>query len=292
LELSEDGDTTIAGINSANSVLINSSGNLSNSNDTQLAVADSAAFFGWTIALGDQSGDQMNFGRLTVNSPGRVDVFEDSSTLLSGLSNVDLLRLDSLGDISNGSMAALNVTRVANFSGVDISVGLSDFDEFNANAVIVLASGDAAIFANSSLHLSGGSAVNMSLNSEGSITNADGAIIDVDLLLSLAADVISLGNGVGDTLTFGELNFNSPGNVLIAAESAIAITGQNAALNLTLETTGNVTDDDNARTQVSGAAMFTGFDLILGDSESDCLDIFGTITAVALGVVSITEGGC
>src|SRR5204863_7850898 len=62
-------------------------------------------------------GGTMNFGSLTFNTAGAVNITEDSATPLAGSSTAGRLALASAGAITNAAAASLNVTNNASFFG-------------------------------------------------------------------------------------------------------------------------------------------------------------------------------
>ena len=68
--ISEDSDTLLVGTSTADSLVLVSSGAITNNTTANLGVTGNASFTGTQITLGRQSGDAMNFGSVTGEGAG------------------------------------------------------------------------------------------------------------------------------------------------------------------------------------------------------------------------------
>jgi len=206
--LTENNDTNILGVNRASNSIITSVGNLSNSSNADIVIDSNASFRGQNINVGNQPGDNAQFGSLTFITPNvaipnapqgfaSVNITEDDSTQFGGNSTAGTLeqvvdgvtidaipgnvRIESAEGIVDGSNSSVNVTGnlnlVTNNNG-NITVGDSGtnaagvpFDAtFNTGSLTIQTdgTGNAQIFEDSAIFLVGDSQVN-------SLTlNADG----------------------------------------------------------------------------------------------------------------------
>src|SRR5207244_1449076 len=98
--ISEDSGTNLTGTSTADSLVLASTGAITNMATADVTVTNNAAFSGTSITLGTTTGDAMNFGTLTFNSAGAVSISEDSGSSLTGTSTADSLLLVSAGAIS------------------------------------------------------------------------------------------------------------------------------------------------------------------------------------------------
>jgi len=136
----------------------------------------------------------------------------------------------------------------------------------------------------------------LSLIALGDITNAPLASLNVTQNASLSADTITLGNHAGDSIKFGSLTFNSAGAVSISQASDMVLAGANTALNLTLSSTGTITDAAGTHLKVGngivGDASFTGTSIALADSSTDRLEVTGNASFKATtGGITIGDAG-
>ena len=295
--VSENSNTNIAGNNTTGTSVINSQGNITNAEEATLASAGSQAFFGQNITLGGQQDDSLNFGTLTVNTPenGAATIFEDSSTAIVGNSSVGTLRLISEGAITDGGAASLNVSGAATLSGSAITIGDTDDDVFNAASLNINSEGNVRVYEDSGTFLAGNNTANsFTVRSEGNLLDAEDATLNINFLLDATADFINLGTEAAtDLLSFASLTVNSTGNVSLNVDRSFNFVGDSTAERLTLESTGNITDANDASIQAELSAFFTGIDITIGDSDDDCFEVAsGDFGTDASGVADVTDGGC
>lgn len=297
--VSEDSNTNIVGVSSANNVDISSTGNISNvfsnnGNGASMDVQTVAAFSGANIDLGNQLNDSVNFGSLQVNSSGNVNVTEDSNMVLTANSTVSNLILTSTGVILDSAIAMTNVSGRATLSGTSITLGDGATDEFNAAVVNVDSPGAVNITEDSGMNLTGvNRAASMTLVANGAIVDTPEADTVVTGNMSLTGTFLNLGNEATDNFVTGGLSFNSSGNTFVTSDAAIEIFGVNSVGDvLTLNVNGNLTDLGPARTEVQTRAVFTGVDVVIGDLADDCFDILNggaaNLFVTASGVEDVT----
>lgn len=287
----ENSSTHIASLNTAERMVIVSMGEITNAREAIIEVYASTSFAGDKITIGNKSGDRLVFGGLLLNSPGAATVFEDDNTVFISSSSVDLLRMHSLGGITDGLEASLNVSRVASFhtESAGITLGDSLTDEFNANALIVNAPKSVvSITEDSGMILTrANSARSLILSAAGNITDTAIATLEVDYVLDVTGNNIRLDNG----LNFRALHFNSTGNTRISTQKTMTLVGDNSAGGLLeLESAGNIYDAMDAQT-TADQAFLTAVDIVLGDSAFDCFDILpANLVVNASGWGNVTPG--
>jgi hypothetical protein len=269
VSIKEADDTVLKGTNAATSLLLSSTGTITDAPATSLNVtAGNATFTGTSITLADSAGDSLevsdnasfkattggiavgeagfvNFGSLTFNSPGAVVIQEDCCMLIAGTNTANSLNLTSTESITNTANAKVMVTTNASFTGTSITLG--------ENAGNVLDVGGTASFTATGTGAAGTIAV-----------GANGAV------------------------NFGSLTFNAPGAVSISEDSSTAITGSNTANSLVLSSSGAITDAAGTSLAVTGNANLSGASITLGDNAGDTTN-FGTLTFSSPGAVSISE---
>ncbi len=197
--ITENNDTNILGVNRAENSIVNSVGNLTNSADADIVVQNNASFRGNSVNIGNQSGDNAQFGSLTFITPNvpinnapagfaSVNITEDDTTLLGGNSRAGTteqvvngqtiaaiagnVRIQSAGNIFDGSNSSVNVTgntRLTTENNGNITIGDSGvsngvaFDStFNTGSLTVNTdgTGNARIYEDSAIFLVGNSQTN------------------------------------------------------------------------------------------------------------------------------------
>ena len=89
--------------------------------------------------------------------------------------------------------------------------------------------------------------------------NAGGALTDSgSLAITGLADLTGSTITINDSFDAGSLTFNSAGAVVVAEDSATALSGTSTALSLDLDSTGAITDDGTADVTVTNLADFAG----------------------------------
>lgn len=326
--LEEDNATLITGTSNAFNSRIQANGNITNNLETILNVDSNASFIGNSIFLGEQDGDFLTFGSLTLTAPdGSARIFEnidpnedqeDMNLRFAGDTVVGTLRADSPGDIrdvANG--VSINVTGFANLSSdVGITLGEQPFgdDQFNAGSLAFNTPGPVQIFEDSDMFLAGGSegnginhtALSTNLFAVGDVNNGAFANIQVQNVLIVASTGdITLGRRVDidtgeetDFLSSGQLNFRTLNGITdIESDTDIDLTGTNSAIEFSIRSDGDITDGIIASTTADSLAFFAADNITIGDTDMDCFQVTGVegqVIAVAsdpnTGVVEVTEG--
>jgi hypothetical protein len=268
----------LSGVSTANSLVLSSTAGITNAAAASLTVTNNASFSGTSITLGDQAGDAMNFGSLTFNSGGAVNIAEDSSTLLSGVSTANSLVLSSAAGITNAAGASLTVTNNASFSGTSVTLGDQAGDAINFGSLTFNSAGAVNIAEDSDTLLSGTStADSLVLASSAGITNAL-ASLTVTGNASFSGTSITLGDQAGDAMNFGSLTFNSAGAVNIAEDSSTRIVGANTGSTIQVTADSPMSVEGNV-TGTAGITLTAGEEPAAGDT----LTVVGGVTVSTTG---------
>jgi autotransporter-associated beta strand protein len=222
VNIAEDSDTQLTGSSSAASLVLNSTGAMTNTASASVGITGNALLQGASVTLGDQTGDAINFGSLTFQTSGATDVAEDSSTLLSSASNASALTLSSTGAIASAAAASAAVSGNATFSGTSINLGTQAGDSFDFGTLTFTASaGGVTIEENSSVDFLGAS------NATGAISVAsiDTAAAGQDISLPVGASLASATSSV--SLLAGD-DANIAGNINSATTTTINVDVGNA----------------------------------------------------------------
>lgn len=281
VSIAEDSATVLSGNSAAINLNLTSADAIATDGTAIIAIDDNASFTGTSILLGDQAGDLLNFGTLTFHSAGEVAIDEDSATVLSGTGAASALNLRSNDTIGNDGTANVLVENNAKFSGASIT--LDDVYQFGSltftsSGVVQITEADATVLQGSS------TASDLDLRSSDAIANDSSAVVSIDNNASFHGTSITLGQEAGDLLNFGTLTFDSTGEVSIAEDSDIVLSGTGTAESLDLRSTDAITNDGTANVVVESNARFSGTSITLDDVYQ-----FGTLTFNSAGDVDISE---
>ena len=310
--LSEDNDTILAGESRANAINVASSGDILNGPQAQLMVDTNASFSAVNVDLGGSDEDSLSFGSLTVNTTEDAVIVQNNDVLLTGVSNVggQFIVVSGNGGIADSNTSSLTVGSLTSFiASTGILIGDDVENLFESASIRFETDGNVNITQNGDLQLG---ANNLSMAAEisltalatktesGSITNLEGSTLESigDLIVNAAGD-INLGNSIGDSVTFDDLNFNSPGNVnivtdFVSPEESFFLFGSNTAIDLRLSTNVDVMDGTNAELIVSAFIRIAARNITLGDSEFDCVLLPDAISQEFITsdqAADVTEGG-
>ena len=324
----EDDSTQIGGVegfvNTATASNIVSTGTVINATDSVIEVAGNARFEGSFISIGQMAGDNVQLGTVTFFSNGDVRINENGDIILVGDSFVggDLLVFAEEGTIADAGNSFLTVVGQGFFIGRegivlgDLPVSLDGdgpTDFFDVGSLRFLSAvADASFTVDGDIVLTGESntmtlrlQANGNETDTGTISNEEGVDLNVagNLLLTAIGD-IDLGSNPTDSINFDNLNFNSLADVAIAAEfedeeDSIFIFGTtnnpNQAASFDLTTNVDVFDGTNAVIEVDEFFRIAARNIVLGDTETDCVDIpegaiFETTSGVQFSV--LTDESC
>ncbi len=303
-KISENSDLMIGGDSSAASTVINANGDITNEVNTKVNVRSSAAFFADNIVLGNRSGDEFNAGtigfRTSPNATGLVQIHEDSSTNLGGLSEAKTLRIMADGDITDGPNSNVDIAGNSRFTTMNngrVVLGdagvLPDSTPFDAAfetktlTVQTDGTGNAIIEEDGDIVLTGANRANsMSLKTrggEGKILDTFDSTIDVTYNLNVEGSLVNLGTAIiengssSDRLEFSSLTFKSTGNVYVSADDSFFLTGNSTSGGfLTLESEGDIRSTGGSELLTQAGATFGGMDILVGNLADDCFDIINT----------------
>ncbi|MFN9040390.1 MAG: beta strand repeat-containing protein, partial [Planctomyces sp.] len=337
--ISEDSDTTLTGSSTAGSLTLNSQQALTD-NGASITVSGNASLTGGSIALTSAAGEtlsiagnasfasrtgsiiiaaagQANFGSLTFDTTGTVQIHEDSSTSLAGTSNSQSLQIVSAGIVTDtdasGGSAMVSVSTDASITGTSIQLGNSAADRLDVTGNLNLTAttgnidlqtdgvmqmgtltfnspGTVSIFEEDSTEIVGANTA-QTLN----ITSA-GALIDPAQIIVQDTAVFSgtsvyLAGDPADVLNIG-------GNVLLIATSGGSITVAAAGTvtmgSVTFQTTGTVLIAEDDGMLVTGANTAGTLTLLsaatLTNSSASNLAVTGlaslTAPTIQLGLAS------
>ena len=291
----EDSGTDLAGTNAALSVNLFSTGDLTDADDATFNVVNLTGLEAENVLLGDTETDQFNAGSIYFYTPGNFQVSEDSSMHLTETKNqAENMFLQSTGAITDAAETQVTVIQLSSFIANSVNIGNEPTDAFNSGSISFNTESQFRISENSDTVITGdNSAGNIDVTSIGSVTNdtnggSDPGTIDVETLAIFDATSINLGNQANDTVNFGGLQFNSPGDVAVSENSDIVLSQSSSASSANLISTGSIFDAEGAVLDIAGTTTFVGDNILIGDNASDSFTT-QLLTVQATGDASLTE---
>lgn len=192
-----------------------------------ISVGGNASFSGTTITLGDNVGDNVDFGSLTFSATGSASITEDSATVIAGTNSAASLSLTSDGALSNAAASSLTVVGDADLDATSIDLNDDGGRTVNFGSVQFSAVGNVTLDENSSVHISAGSSGNdVTINAGGNLTVATGASVsgdDISLVanesasdqgsIGTAADPFKVDGTSLETFSNGDQDLAAVGNI-------------------------------------------------------------------------------
>jgi hypothetical protein len=291
MEIHENSATELSGTSTANSLVLTSTAGITNTASADVTVTNNASFSGTSITLGNIGGDAMNFGSLTFNSGGAVEIHENSATELSGTSTANGLVLTSTAGITNTNSADVTVMNNASFSGTSIALGNVAGDTFGFGSLTFNSGSAVEIHEDSSTELTGtSSAGSLVLTSTAGITNTASADVTVTNNASFSGTSIALGNIAGDAMNFGSLTVTTTGSAEIHEDSSTTLAGSNVTGTFTLVSVGGISQT-SAVTAGSLSASNSGSGHIALSTSANPIGVFAAGNTAAGGAVSVQFTG-
>lgn len=235
------------------------------------------------------SADIDSVGDITTNlvADGNSRLETESNIYLEGLgSNSATLVAD--GDITNLPDAVIDIQNNLWITASSAVVGDMPNDSVTVTRMTANVDNDLTIEQESNARLLNVSATDLSVTSTGTITNRNDATIDVSGDAQFSGTNIIIGQTAADTFNAGRLNFNASNSVLVSEDSDTEIFGINAARSIDIKSSGDITDDDNAITDVAFATIFEGQNVTIGDTATDNFQS-RTLTFTSPGHVDVAQ---
>ena len=305
----EDSSTgvIIDGTNTANNLVLETAGAISNADSASITVANSASFHNFasaandSISIGNATGDNYKAGTTTFNSQGAVTIYEDDATDFSGTSTAASLDSKALGHIENEDNSSITVTNNASFDNTDvtdyISIGNATSDNYKAGTTTFNSKGAVTVYEDDASDFAGtNTAASLDSKAQGHIENEDNSSITITNNASFdnsdVTDYISIGNATSDNYKAGTTTFNSKGAVTIYEDDASDFAGTNTAASLVSKAEGHIENEDNSSITITNNASFenTGVTdyISIGNANLDNYKA-GTTTFNSKGAVTVYE---
>jgi predicted nucleotidyltransferase len=287
--ISEDSDMLVDGLTAASAAL-RASGNISDSADALIAIADQGVLdAGGLITLGDTGTDSVNFGSIDAMAGTLVTLSEDSDMVIDGLTAAGAA-LNASGNITDSAGAIIAVAGQGVLdAGGSITLGDTGTDSVHFGSLDITAGTAVALSEDSAMVVDGLTAASAALRASGNISDSANAVIAVSGQGVLdAGGSITLGDTGTDSVHFGSLNATAGTAVAISEDSGMVIDGLHAA-SAALNANGNISDSANAVIAVAGqGVLHAGSAITLGDTATDSVN-FGSLNATAGTAAAISE---
>lgn len=290
VQISENSDMVLSGVKvDSGNVMLVSTGNMTDIPEAIIDVRGDLGLSADSIALGNSPIDYFVVGRLQVQSGGAVLIYANGDLTMHGSNNAfDLTLHAGGGHLGNAAGTNTVAANQATLSGRSVTFGLEG--SFNAQFLTLQSTGNVTVRETDSMLLVGNSSANtFRLSSHLEIRNANNARVVAKHRLDLAAMVVSMGNANGDYIESRSLRFTTLGAMNLSADSDILIVLNNQASTLSLSSPGVIFDQPGSSIAISGATVFTGTDVVIGNDPTECFVATpGNVIVNASGLASIT----
>lgn len=215
-EVFEDSATHMTMDSSVDTLTLNSAGALTDATTATVAVAGDAQMTATSMKLGDEATDAFNAQTINVNSPGMVEVTEDSTLILKGTSVADSMMLQSLsGDVLDTMTASTTVSGLLSATGRLVNLGSEATDNLQMGMFNFSSTGNTFVTADSGFEITGTNNSNdrLILRSTGNITDAATSEIRVNT----AADIRAVDVIIGELATDCFDIITGPTNLFVVA---------------------------------------------------------------------------
>jgi hypothetical protein len=296
VELQEDSNVILL-TTDVQSLRVTSPGGIFDGTRTSINVQGLAELNGNNrIRLGDNGIDSFNAGSVTFNSNGHVSISERSSTTIVGENRGLSWTSRSIGDITNGVGATIDIVRQTGLAANNVFLGNQAGDNVETGALFFFATDRFDLEADSDLVIieRKNEAGVLDLSSTGTITDDDRAYTRIRGLARFTAESVDLGDTRDDQFNAGAIEFETETTFRLNENSSTNIVGTSEAGlgSSVINSAGDITNSASATVDVEGAIGFFGDNINLGNQANDDFR-FGVLTfntAVSeTGVVDITE---
>jgi hypothetical protein len=255
----------------ARSLRVTAGGEITDTDDSVISIGDLGSFSGASIALGNNTSGLTEIFRVTLNATGHAELYLDSAVMFTGMNRLGSLEVDTSLGIFDGQKTSINVMGLASFSATEtIRLGDLPYDIFNAGSLNFNSEGLVEISENSSMQIAGdNTAQSANLQSQGDITDADDALINVDLVARFQANNVIIGDTATDQFNAGSVQFNVDGNMYLTEDSGTHLVESSYANRFELVSNGPISDADDAQIEIVTLASFDGSSITIGDTATD-----------------------
>ncbi len=288
-ELSEDDDTVLANTVQAASLLILSTGAITNAATSTVNIAGNASFNGTSLNLGFANNDNVQLGSLSANTTGASELSEDSSTLVENSVQADSLRIVSSAAISNAANSTVNIAGNASFTGTSLNLGFASGDLVLLGSFSANTTGAAELSEDSSTLLQNTvQAGSLRIVSSATITNAASSNISVTGNASFDGTNVNLGFANSDSVQLGSFSSNTTGATELSEDDGTLFENTVQADSLRVVSSGGISNAASSVVSITGNASFDGASLNLGFANNDSVQL-GSFTSSTTGAAELSE---
>ncbi|MFO0975710.1 MAG: hypothetical protein U0996_04890 [Planctomycetaceae bacterium] len=288
-ELSEDDDTVLANTVQAASLLILSTGAITNAATSTVNIAGNASFNGTSLNLGFANNDNVQLGSLSANTTGASELSEDSSTLIENSVQADSLRIVSSAAISNATNSTVNIAGNASFTGTSLNLGFASGDSVLLGSFSANTTGAAELSEDSSTLLQNTvQAGSLRIVSSATITNAASSSVSVTGNASFDGTSVNLGFANSDSVQLGSFSSNTTGATELSEDDGTLFENTVQADSLRVVSSGGISNAASSVVSITGNASFDGASLNLGFANNDNVQL-GSFTSSTTGAAELSE---
>ncbi len=195
--ISEDGDLLIAGENNAQEFQLQSTGRLSDTENSTTNATGHAHLRGNSITFGTDS--QFTSGTLQAESVEDVVIHQQDDIVLAGQSRARSIRLNATGSIENVDNATLVSNSILDLVAESITLGDGQGDHFETTTLTFQTTNDSRIQVDDDVSLTGDNfAKSFELMAEGNIRDTENTTVQAEFLARLSGFDVVLGDSEGD----------------------------------------------------------------------------------------------
>ncbi|MBL8810061.1 MAG: hypothetical protein JNM43_07795 [Planctomycetaceae bacterium] len=289
VEIHADADVMLSGSSEANSLLLESSGSITNAAGATIDVTNEANFLATSVRLGFEVGDDVKLGQFSATTTSAAELSEDDSTTFGAQVHSDSLHVISQGEITNSAGSSIHVTNNADFEGNSLSLGFQAGDDVELGSLSAITTGAAELSEDDSTLISGTlQSSTLKVISTSDITNADNSSVSVTGLAAFEGNSLTLGFAAADTVNLGSISSTTTLGTSLSENSATLIEGTLQAAAVNLISAGAITNAANSNVTVTGNAAFDGTNLNLGFANNDTIQL-GSFSSNTTGATELSE---
>ncbi len=270
--ISDSNDIMLHNIDVGQNFKLASGGTVSGTLLSRINIGEDGVFGANKLSLGNSATDSLVMTRALFTVDNHAEFFFDDVAVLVGDSSAGSLHVESTHGIFDGRNSSINVDGKASFVAANIiRIGEHGTDTFNSGELTFQAGTHASISANSDMMIVGDNfARSADLFSEGDMRNDENSRINIATVFGVEGRNVILGDADSDQFNSGALSFYAEEDVFISEDSDIhVIDAKNYATNMTLQSSGHISDSLNSWMMIEDVARFEANTVVIGESLSD-----------------------
>lgn len=256
------------------------------------------------LRLGVGGSNTFNSGRINVQSEGNAFIFENSGVQLFGENTAPDLSILATGPIVNQANTTITVDGITSLQSTGtIDIGNAAGDLFNSGEVRFFGN-DVNYTEDSSTRIGGlaNFAVNLSVNSEGFISDTNQAFIVVQENATFISSVddameqagVQIGDTEGDFFIAGSVSFDvTDGNFSLSENDGTVVASPNGFVNTAnaanIRSAGDLINDIGSIVDIDTTAILAGSNIAFGQAGQNDNVQFGSVTLTTNGNATLDQ---